>query len=121
MPHWAAPQDVIVPRVLDGIFQYTMMELVAPSSPGDGFWFLRDKTIRQLSSVPMANSVLTIERFAGPRFEMPAGSIQHQHHSAFMKRLGTEMYSEATGTDLDSHMGRPNGGVVGWDVPPGRY
>ncbi|RFU78826.1 hypothetical protein TARUN_3393 [Trichoderma arundinaceum] len=37
-----ASREIVAPRVRDGILQYTIMELVAPSESGES-WTLRDK------------------------------------------------------------------------------
>ena len=42
MPPWTGCPDIVVPRVRDGILQYSLMELVAPNEPGKE-WILRDK------------------------------------------------------------------------------
>lgn len=45
-------RDISVPRVQDGILQYTMMELVAPTVAGE-HWTLRDKTTRSHQAGPV--------------------------------------------------------------------
>ncbi|KFG79402.1 hypothetical protein MANI_009661 [Metarhizium anisopliae] len=42
---WMMSRDIAVPRVQDGVLQYAMMELVAPTVPGED-WHLRDKVAR---------------------------------------------------------------------------
>ncbi|KAK7431605.1 hypothetical protein QQZ08_001823 [Neonectria magnoliae] len=69
LPQWGLPRDIVVPRVLDGILQYTLMELVAPSEPGDD-WTLRDKanhrpppSIPVTSAMPGIPSIMSHHRF----------------------------------------------------------
>ncbi|KAL4727573.1 hypothetical protein ACLX1H_004256 [Fusarium chlamydosporum] len=68
LPTWGLPRDIVVPQVLDGILQYTLMELVAPSEPGDD-WTLRDKTSRPPPPIPVTSAmpgitgILTQPRF----------------------------------------------------------
>lgn len=59
LPSWGLPRDIVVPRVLDGILQYTVMELVAPSEPGDD-WTLRDKANRPPPSIPVTSAMPVI-------------------------------------------------------------
>ncbi|KAM6504874.1 hypothetical protein FSOLCH5_014792 [Fusarium solani] len=56
LPSWGLPRDIVVPQVLDGILQYTLMELVAPSEPGDD-WTLRDKGNRPPPSIPVTSAM----------------------------------------------------------------
>lgn len=56
MQSWGLPRDVVVPRVLDGILQYTLMELVAPMEPGED-WTLRDKANRPPPSLPVTSAM----------------------------------------------------------------
>ncbi|OAA46329.1 hypothetical protein NOR_03082 [Metarhizium rileyi] len=56
VPGWVMSRDIAVPRVQDGVLQYAMMELVAPSVAGD-YWHLRDKTDRVHSADLMKNGL----------------------------------------------------------------
>ncbi|OAQ73224.2 hypothetical protein VFPPC_00992 [Pochonia chlamydosporia 170] len=56
---WMMSRDIAVPCVQNGILQYTMMELVAPTVAGE-HWSLRDKTAR---SHPVAS---VTSAMAGP-------------------------------------------------------
>ncbi|KAH7320085.1 hypothetical protein B0I35DRAFT_451020 [Stachybotrys elegans] len=51
-PSWEVNHDIVVPCVQNGILQYVMMELIAPSKPGE-HWTLRDKTEKPATSLPM--------------------------------------------------------------------
>jgi len=47
-PNWpTTPRDILAPRIHEGILQYRMMELAAPTEAGSSsnsrFWTLRDK------------------------------------------------------------------------------
>jgi hypothetical protein len=44
-------RDIAVPRVQDGVLQYAMMELVAPSVAGED-WSIRDKAVRPRPAGP---------------------------------------------------------------------
>ncbi|CCT71470.1 uncharacterized protein FFUJ_08452 [Fusarium fujikuroi IMI 58289] len=56
LPSWGLSRDIVIPQVLDGILQYTLMELVAPSEPGDD-WTLRDKASRPPPSIPVTSTM----------------------------------------------------------------
>ena len=58
MHHWPMSRDIVVPRVKDGILQYTMMELVAPTVPGERLWTLRDKVVQQPPPGPPVTSAM---------------------------------------------------------------
>ncbi|KAG6037567.1 hypothetical protein E4U41_004901 [Claviceps citrina] len=49
-------RDISVPCVQDGILQYTLMEFVAPTEPGEN-WTLRDKTARAPPAVPFTSTM----------------------------------------------------------------
>jgi hypothetical protein len=56
LPSLGLSREIVVPQVLDGILQYTLMELVAPSEPGDD-WTLRDKVNRPPPSIPVTSAM----------------------------------------------------------------
>ncbi|KAK5997238.1 hypothetical protein PT974_02592 [Cladobotryum mycophilum] len=41
---WTSSKDIVVPRVRNGVLQYTLMEIVASNEPGEG-WTLKDKDV----------------------------------------------------------------------------
>ncbi|KAG6015876.1 hypothetical protein E4U54_002799 [Claviceps lovelessii] len=58
-------RDISVPRVQNGILQYTIMKVVAPTRPGD-YWTLRDKDVRPppplsfTSAMPASLSLVSV-------------------------------------------------------------
>ncbi|KAF7553148.1 hypothetical protein G7046_g7180 [Stylonectria norvegica] len=66
-PSWGIPRDIVVPRVLDGILQYTLMELIAPSEPGYE-WTLRDKERRPPPSIPVTSAMPGIPGIMSHRY-----------------------------------------------------
>lgn len=70
MPHWATTRDIIVPKLQDGILQYTMMELVAPTGPSEKLWTLRDKVVQPPLAVPVTSGIPTQSSFATSQFDI---------------------------------------------------
>ncbi|KFA63806.1 hypothetical protein S40285_09948 [Stachybotrys chlorohalonatus IBT 40285] len=55
---WTMLRDIVVPRVQNGVLQYTLMEFVAPTYPGDN-WTLRDKVDQHPLGLPPATVLLS--------------------------------------------------------------
>ncbi|KAK3196622.1 hypothetical protein K4F52_000504 [Lecanicillium sp. MT-2017a] len=70
LPPWALSRDVIVPRVRNGILQYTVMEVVqtAPNEYGEDAYILRAKISRPPPAIPVTT--------ATPK---PAGILSTSH------------------------------------------
>lgn len=68
-PHWATTRDIVVPRIHDGTLQYTMMELVAPTEPGEKFWTLRDKDSQPPPTMPVTSAMPNQSSLAASRFD----------------------------------------------------
>ncbi|KAK2593398.1 hypothetical protein QQS21_008886 [Conoideocrella luteorostrata] len=67
-------RDINVPCVHNGILQYTLMELVAPSEPGE-HWTLRDKAARPPPAVPVTSAMPVTTGIISAGFgEQPGGN-----------------------------------------------
>ena len=58
MPSWTLSRDIIVPRVRNGILQYTVMEVVpsATAETGDDAYILRAKATRPPPAIPVTTA-----------------------------------------------------------------
>lgn len=52
-------RDISVPCVHNGVLQYMLMELVAPTEPGE-HWTLRDKAARPPPAVPVTSGAMPV-------------------------------------------------------------
>ncbi|VUC22810.1 unnamed protein product [Clonostachys rosea] len=73
-PSWPLSRDIVAPRVRDGILQYMLMELVAPTEPGHN-WTLQDKAKPAPPAVPVTSSVSEPAGTAVGRFEISTTAI----------------------------------------------
>ena len=71
MRHWPMSRDIVVPRVKDGILQYTTMELVAPTAPGEGLWTLRDKITQPPPYLPVTSAMPRAATMTTRSFDIP--------------------------------------------------
>lgn len=71
---WPLSRDIVAPRVRDGILQYMLMELVAPTEPGHN-WTLQDKAQPAPPAVPVTTSVSEPVGGAVGRFEISKTAI----------------------------------------------
>ncbi|KAG5922825.1 hypothetical protein E4U53_003652, partial [Claviceps sorghi] len=66
-------QDISVPRVQNGILQYTLMEFVAPAEPGHR-WTLRDKAARPPPAVPVTSAMPSLSLVSVTHEAQPSDS-----------------------------------------------